>query len=68
MFVFAIIDICDRARGGEGGDTLVVHGRSRMTIDPRIPTMPGRAEHVGFHRPGSRVSTRYGVCGDDSNR
>ena len=28
--------------GGEGG-TQFVHGRSRMTIDPRIPTMPGRS-------------------------
>ena len=26
-------------------------GRSRMTIDPRIPTMPGRSIS-GFHRPG----------------
>ena len=28
---------------GRGGDTLVMHGRSRMAIDPRIPTMPGRS-------------------------
>ena len=28
-----------------------MHGRSRMTIDPRIPTMPGRSTS-GFHRPG----------------
>ena len=26
---------------GGGGGTQVVHGRSRMTIDPRIPTMAG---------------------------
>ena len=26
-----------------GGDVLdIIHGRSRMTIDPRIPTMAGR--------------------------
>ena len=25
-----------------------MHGRSRMTIDPRIPTMPGRSTS-GFH-------------------
>ena len=32
----------------------LMHGRSinsRMTIDPRIPTMPGRSTS-GFHRPG----------------
>ena len=28
-----------------------MHGRSRMTIDPRIPAMPGRSTS-GFHRPG----------------
>ena len=40
------------ARGGEGGGcTYFVHGRSRMTIDPRIPTMPGRSTS-GFHYPG----------------
>ena len=27
--------------GWGGGGTQVVHGRSRMTIDPRIPTMAG---------------------------
>ena len=33
-----------------GGDILIVmHGRSRMTIDPSIPTMPGRSMS-GFHR------------------
>ena len=33
-----------------GGCTQLVHGRSRMTIDPRIPTAPGR-ETSGFHQP-----------------
>ena len=28
-----------------------MHGSSRMTIDPRIPTMPGRSTS-GIHRPG----------------
>ena len=28
-----------------------MQGRSRMTVDPRIPTMPGR-NMSGFHRPG----------------
>ena len=43
---------------GEGGGVLdrryvlnLMHGRSRMIIDPRIPTMPGRSMS-GFHRPG----------------
>ena len=36
--------------GGEGG-TQFVHGRSRTTIDPRIPTMPGRSTSA-FHQPG----------------
>ena len=30
-----------------------MHGRSRMTIDPRIPTMLGRSTS-GFHQPGRR--------------
>ena len=30
----------------------VMHGRSRMTIDPRIPTMQERSITSGFHRPG----------------
>ena len=42
-------------RGGGGvldrRDVLdLMHGRSRMTIEPRIPTMPGRGMS-GFHRP-----------------
>ena len=36
---------------GGGGYTQFVHGRSRMTIDPRIPTIPGRSTS-GFHQPG----------------
>ena len=36
--------------GGGGGCTQFVHGRSRMTIDPRIPTMPGRRTS-GFYQP-----------------
>ena len=34
---------------GGGGCTQFVHGRCRMTIDPRIPTMPGRSTS-GFCR------------------
>ena len=39
--------------GGRGGCvcTQCVHGRSRKTIKPRIPTMPGRSM-FGFHQPG----------------
>ena len=37
--------------GGGGGCTQSVHGRSRVTIDPRIPTMPGRSTS-SFHQPG----------------
>ena len=36
---------------GWGGCTQFEHGRSRMTTDPRIPTMPGRSTS-GFHQPG----------------
>ena len=36
---------------GMGGRTQFVHGRSRMTVDPRIPTMPGRSTS-GFHQTG----------------
>ena len=40
------------ARGGGRGVVLdVIHGRSRMTIEPRSPTMPGRSTS-GCHRPG----------------
>ena len=37
--------------GGGGGGTQVVRGRSRMTLDPRVPTMPGRSTS-DFHQPG----------------
>ena len=38
-------------RGGGGGCTQLVHGLSRMNIDPRIPTMPGRSTS-SFNQPG----------------
>ena len=47
-----------------GGCTQFVHSRSRMTIDPRIPTLPGRSTS-GFHQPGrhclhqARSAVRY---------
>ena len=37
--------------GGGGGCTQFMHGRSPMTIVPRIPTMPGRSTS-SFHQPG----------------
>ena len=33
------------------GVLIIMHGRSRMTIHPRIPTLPVRSTS-GFHRPG----------------
>ena len=45
-------------RGGDVRDVLIINGRSLMTIDPRIPTMPGRSTS-GFHRPGRH---RLGGC------
>ena len=36
--------------GGGGGCTQFVHGRSRMTMDPRTPTTSGRSTS-GFRRP-----------------
>ena len=41
------------AGGGRGaGHVLdIMHDHSRITIDSRIPTMPGRST-LGFHRPG----------------
>ena len=36
---------------GGRGCTHAMHGRSHVTIDPRIPTMLGRSTS-GFHRPG----------------
>ena len=43
--------LCHSASAGRGGELIIMHGRSRMNIDPRIPTMPGRSTS-GFHRPG----------------
>ena len=39
--------------GGVGGvySFIIMHGCSRVTKDPRIPTMPGRSTS-GFYRPG----------------
>ena len=36
---------------GGGGYSIFMHGRSRMIIDTRIPTMPGQSM-PGFNPPG----------------
>ena len=36
-----------------GGVLNIKHGRSRRTINPRIPTLPGRSTS-DFHRPGTQ--------------
>ena len=43
--------------GTGGGCTGVMHGRNRVTIDPRLPTLtiPGRSTS-GFHRPSRYCS------------
>ena len=44
-------------RGGGWGIVLDrMHGRSRMTIDPSIPTTPGRST-CGFHGGGGSFQT-----------
>ena len=39
----------DKGKLGGGGALILMHGRSGMTIGPRIPTMPGRRTS-GVHR------------------
>ena len=39
----------------EGVCAEFVHGRTRMTTDPHIPTLPGRST-PGFHQPGRHCS------------
>ena len=41
----------EEGAGGGGGCTWFVHGRSRITTDFRVPTMPGRSTS-GCHQPG----------------
>ena len=41
--------------GGRGrGGVHFVHGGSRMTVDPRIPTLPGWSASC-FHQPGRHL-------------
>ena len=56
--------------GGGGSVVITMDGRSRMTIDPRIPTMPGR-KTAGFRRPGIHClhqARRAGRCWADRNK
>ena len=45
--------------GAGGGGTQFVHGRSRMIIDPRIRTMPGRRV---FTNQADIACTKREVC------
>ena len=45
------INVQGKERSGHGVVLVIMHGRSRMTIDPCIPTMPARSTS-GFHGPG----------------
>ena len=60
-----ITDSLLRKRGGGGGCTrysISMHDRSRMTIHPRIITMPGRSMSC-FHRTGRHCLHRGGGGG-----
>ena len=48
-------------RGGGGGGVLdldLMHGRSRMTVDPHIPAMPGRSMSVFTDQAGITCTKR----------
>ena len=56
--------------GGAGrgvGCTHIVHDRSHKTIDPRLPTMPGRKAVAEMLLPGHGIfnnsATEHGGCG-----
>ena len=56
----------NQRKGGKGNH--VMHGRSRMTIDPLIPTLPGRSTS-GFHRPGRHcLPKREGIACPSAKR
>ena len=42
-------------RGGRRGYSIFMHGRSRKTIDPRIPTTGTGTEHVRFSPTTQRL-------------
>ena len=43
------------AGGRGGGGTCFMHGRSRLTIDPRIPMYKSGTKHVGFSLPRQKI-------------
>ena len=43
--------VCASPQSYDHGRTQFVHRRSLMTMDPRIPPVPGRSTS-GFHQPG----------------
>ena len=47
---------------GQGGVLVLMHGPSRMTVDPRIPTAPGRSTS-DFHPPQAVI-----VCTKSAKR
>ena len=61
MIFAAATELIGARQGKEGGNREgesagagvlnIMNGRSRMTIDSRIPKVPGRST-PGFHRPG----------------
>ena len=46
LIYFPVWPLPETAGKGGVGALIIMHGRSRTTIDPRIPKMPG-TEHVG---------------------
>ena len=59
-FILQHRGVSRRTSGGDwggkgGGGTQFVHGRSRLTIDSRIPTVPGPSTS-SFHQPGRHCS------------
>ena len=48
---FPVYIAAPTSRVGRGGVLIIMHGRNRITINPRTPTMPGR-NTPGFHRAG----------------
>ncbi|CAN0231465.1 unnamed protein product [Laminaria digitata] len=58
LYVYRFLPICktqtfdsDSCSISNTSVPIFMHGRGRMTIDPRIPTMPGRSTS-GYRRPG----------------
>ena len=57
----ALPTVLNSVTGSEGGGcTQFELGRSRMTINPRIPTMPGRSTS-GFHQPDRHCLSDLGI-------